>query len=128
MARTIVIREGIKDKLFGYIMESSFCPEREKVLYIVKVLNANFIKDFGFTINNNDKAEDTHTVCRIIHGQPCEPLDFEELRTYLKDDAVIRGMFKDGNDLDEFLKRVIIEWYNGTIDKNGMMTVNRIER
>ncbi len=129
MKKTIIIDEDTHNEVIGKILSENLVPGREKVLRIVELLNqhgiirikTNDISPNGFPIDVKSMAITDQ------NGQILKEMSLSELVGMLDSLSEVRRMFKDDEDRKKFLETVIKYWYNGQIEKNGLMPVNFIK-
>lgn len=122
--RTIKISETAERNAISQILTEAFYPETAKVLAIKEYLDKNFIPDKNLDVDADGDPKLYNTVNRVIGGQPVQPMRMEELLRHLDDK--FEHMISDKADRRKFLIQVIKDWYNGDIDKNGMLSVNLV--
>ena len=123
MKRTIIIRDNIRDGLMSSLLQEALSPDREKVLIVKRYLDDNFARVETDDIDANGYPVKVKSVTLVSKDkQPLKPMTIAELLLMLDDK--FQDMIKDENDRKLFLKQVITDWYNGNIDKNGILSVN----
>jgi hypothetical protein len=123
MKKTIYIKEDIRDNLMSNLLNEALCPDREKVLLVKSYLDDNFARVETDDIDANGYPIKVKSVNMLSSNkQPLKPMQVSELLLLLDDK--FNKMIKDDNDRKLFLKQVITDWYNGNIDKNGILSVN----
>lgn len=123
MKKTIYIKEDTRNDLMSNLLTEALSPDREKVLIVKKYLDDNFARVETDDIDSNGYPVKVKSVNMLsADKQPLKPMQVSELLLLL-DDKFIK-MIKDDADRKAFLKQVITDWYNGNIDKNGILSVN----
>ena len=123
MKRTIIIKDNIRDGLMRNLLQEALSPDREKVLIVKRFLDDNFARVETDDIDANGYPTKVKSVALVSKDkQPLKPMTIAELLLMLEDK--FQDMIKDENDRKLFLKQVITDWYNGNIDKNGILSVN----
>lgn len=123
MKKTIYINEDSRNGLMSKLLTEALSPDREKVLIVKQYLDSNFARVETDDIDANGYPVKIKSV-NMLSGnkQPLKPMQVSELLLLLDDK--FNNMIKDDADRKAFLKQVITDWYNGNIDKNGILTVN----
>ena len=123
MKRTIIIKDNIREGLMCSLLQESLSPDREKVLIVKKYLDDNFARVETDDIDANGYPTKVKSVTLVSRDkQPLKPMSIADLLLMLDDK--FQDMIKDENDRKLFLKQIITDWYNGNIDKNGILSVN----
>lgn len=122
--RTIKITENMEKNAISQILTEAFYPEREKVLAVKEYLDKNFIKTESIDVDADGYPKMYNTVEMVIGNNPVKPMSMEELLRHLDDK--FEFMIRDKGDRRKFLIQVIKDWYNGSIDRNGMLSVNSV--
>lgn len=105
------------------LLQESLSPDREKVLIVKKYLDDNFARVETDDIDANGYPTKVKSVTLVSRDkQPLKPMSIADLLLMLDDK--FQDMIKDENDRKLFLKQIITDWYNGNIDKNGILSVN----
>lgn len=122
--KTIKITETAEKQAISQILTEAFYPEREKVLAIKEYLDGNFIRSENLDVDADGYPKMYKTVELVIGNNPVKPMSMEELLRHLDDK--FEFMIRDKGDRRNFLIQVIKDWYNGSIDRNGMLSVNSV--
>ena len=123
MKRTIIIKDNIREGLMSGLLQEALSPDREKVLIVKKFLDDNFARIETDDIDANGYPTKVKSVTLVSKDkQPLKPMKIAELLLMLDDK--FQDMIKDDGDRKLFLKQIITDWYNGNIDKNGILSVN----
>ena len=120
--KNIYITESQFNELKQRLSESYFV-EPEKVKIVEKFLDDNFVKGAIPSI-----GEDGYAKAILIVGMKIPYSDELKNMTatqafYMLQDKFSK-IYSDTKQRDRFLKKVLIDWYNGKISKHGLLSVN----
>ena len=128
MARhNIYINESQFSRICSLMNENSgnWFVDTNKVLLIKKYLDSHFKQGKMRSMGDNGYFKNTPIVCEI------DPKTKEELRNMTASQLFemlqdrFQGIYGDKNKRDSFIKKVMIDWYNGKIDRNGIISTNK---
>lgn len=125
--RKIIISEDKQDLLMSLILNESLTDldQSDNVLKIKKYLDANFTKATNDVGTFNDKGDRTtqsyaalldsnKNVLRLMTDRQIFDLLQEKFKTIMPNSTE-----KEKKKRDEFLKKVLVAWYNNKITKEG---------
>lgn len=130
--KKIIISENKQDLLMSLILNESLTDldQSDNVLKIKKYLDANFTKatnDVGTFDNNGDRTTQSYAalldsnknVLRLMTDRQIFDLLQEKFKTIMPNSTE-----KEKKKRDEFLKKVLVAWYNNKITKEGSLLLN----
>lgn len=130
--KKIIISENKQDLLMSLILNESLTDldQSDNVLKIKKYLDANFTKatnDVGTFDNNGDRTTQSYValldsnknVLRLMTDRQIFDLLQEKFKTIMPNSTE-----KEKKKRDEFLKKVLVAWYNNKITKEGSLLSN----
>lgn len=130
--KKIIISENKQDLLMSLILNESLTDldQSDNVLKIKKYLDANFTKatnDVGTFDNNGDRTTQSYAalldsnknVLRLMTDRQIFDLLQEKFKTIMPNSTE-----KEKKKRDEFLKKVLVAWYNNKITKEGSLLSN----
>lgn len=118
--KKIIITEQQEEKLLEYfILEKRYPVEPSKVLIVKEYLDKNFKKG-KLAEFKNGKPTNTPVVGRLHNGEVVKNLNSRQLLDELYDEFI--GMFSDRIQCLKFLSKVIKDWYNNGISKEGLLS------
>lgn len=121
--KKVIISEAVSHQIVSDILTEALIPSSEKVLIVKDFIDSHFAKNSIDDIDANGYPTKTKTVVMLNDKkQPMKTLQMPEFLLYL--DSEFHSMIKDDGDRKKFLKQVIIDWYNGKIGRNGVLSVN----
>lgn len=127
MSKKIKINEQTEDRILADYLAESLSPCREQVLIVKDFLDDNFIKTEIDDIDANGYPKKIKCVS-LVSGpkkQALKTMQMKELLLMLDDK--FNKMIKDKKDRRSFLKQIIKDWYNNSIDHNGILSINHIQ-
>lgn len=130
--KKIIISEDKQDLLMSLILNESLTDldQSDNVLKIKKYLDANFTKatnDVGTFDNNGDRTTQSYAalldsnknVLRLMTDRQIFDLLQEKFKTIMPNSTE-----EEKKKRDEFLKKVLVAWYNNKITKEGSLLLN----
>lgn len=130
--KKIIISEDKQDLLMSLILNESLTDldQSDNVLKIKKYLDANFTKatnDVGTFDNNGDRTTQSYAalldsnknVLRLMTDRQIFDLLQEKFKTIMPNSTK-----EEKKKRDEFLKKVLVAWYNNKITKEGSLLSN----
>lgn len=130
--KKIIISENKQDLLMSLILNESLTDldQSDNVLKIKKYLDANFTKatnDVGTFDNNGDRTTQSYAalldsnknVLRLMTDRQIFDLLQEKFKTIMPNSTE-----EEKKKRDEFLKKVLVAWYNNKITKEGSLLSN----
>ena len=130
--KKIIISEDKQDLLMSLILNESLTDldQSDNVLKIKKYLDANFTKatnDVGTFDDNGDRTTQSYAalldsnknVLRLITDRQIFDLLQEKFKTIMPNSTE-----EEKKKRDEFLKKVLVAWYNNKITKEGSLLSN----
>lgn len=130
--KKIIISENKQDLLMSLILNESLTDldQSDNVLKIKKYLDANFTKatnDVGTFDNNGDRTTQSYAalldsnknVLRLMTDRQIFDLLQEKFKTIMPNSTE-----EEKKKRDEFLKKVLVAWYNNKITKEGSLLLN----
>lgn len=108
------------------MLTESFFPKSACVIKVKKYLDSNFKKNYIDDIGSDGYPIKIKSVTMIgINNQPLKSMDMKELLLLLDDK--FQTLIQNEDDRKKFLKQIIIDWFDGKITKEGVLSVNRIK-
>lgn len=130
--KKIIISEDKQDLLMSLILNESLTDldQSDNVLKIKKYLDANFTKatnDVGTFNDNGDRTTQSYAalldsnknVLRLMTDRQIFDLLQEKFKTIMPNSTE-----EEKKKRDEFLKKVLVAWYNNKITKEGSLLSN----
>jgi hypothetical protein len=127
MPRNILITEEQERFIINNLMKesSSFYPDSEKVMVVKDYIEKNFSKQVIDDIDANGyPTQSTVAIMKNKSGQPINSLKPRDLFLVLQDK--FQTIYQNRNMRDAFLKQVAMDWLNGKITKEGILSTNSI--
>ena len=123
MSKKIYITEEQEQMLVKHlVMEKRYPINPNHVLYVKDILDKNFIKCNLNQMSPEGKPVSTPIVqLKGPDGNPVRACDASYVQDFLEPECA--NMFADRIQLSKFLRQVIIDWYAGTISKEGLLSV-----
>ena len=120
--KKIIITESQFKDLKKRLAESYFV-EPEKVKIVQKFLDDNFVKGALPSIGDDGYPKPTWIVAlKIPFSQEVKNMTATQAFYMLQDK--FKNIYSDPKQRDKFLKKVLIDWYNGNISKHGLLSGN----
>lgn len=120
--KKIFITESQFNDLKKRLAESYFV-ETEKVKIVKKFLDDNFVKGVLPSIGENGYAKPIWIVAmKIPFSQEVKNMSATQAFYLLQDK--FNKIYSDPDQRDKFLKKVLIDWYNDKISKDGLLSKN----
>lgn len=120
--KNIIITESQFNALKKKLAESYFV-EPEKVKIVQKFLDDNFVKGALPSIGEDGYPKPIWIVgLKIPFSQEVKNMTATQAFYMLQDK--FKHIYSDSKQRDKFLKRVLIDWYNGNISKHGLLSRN----
>jgi len=124
-ANSIIDEEEKKEERLYSLLNESFHPKSSMVLRVKEYLDRNFKKASVNDIDNNGYPSKEKVVVWInSDGEAVKTINMSDLLDLLDD--MFHDNIKDDRDRKNFLKSVIIDWYNGDITLDGLLSKNTI--
>ena len=120
--RRIFITESQLNTLKSKLSESFFV-ETEKVKIVKKFLDDNFTKGVLPAIGEDGYGKPLWIVAMKIPFSQ-EPKNMTATQAFYLLQDKFKKIYSDPNQRDKFLKRVLIDWYNGKISNTGLLSRN----
>lgn len=120
----LLINEAIEEQLISYIISESFIPKTELVLTVKEYIDKNFAQQMMDDIEDGYPKKVPTVVMLSADKQPLKTMSLSEFLMLLDDK--FHGIIKNDNDRKKFLKQVIIDWFNKSISKDGILTKNHL--
>lgn len=127
--RILKIDEDVYDDIIGDFLTEGLVPERGKVLEIVKIINElGIIKIKTSDISSNGFPVSVKSMAIAdSNGEILKELSKDDVVSMLDSIKKVRNMFLDDADRRKFLDAVVRYWYDGQIQKNGLLPTNFIK-
>lgn len=123
--KTIMLSEEQLASIQKQLFTESFSPKRQVVSLIRDYLDKSFTKSSVDDINDNGYPIKVPVVSMLsANGQAMKQMQVKDLLTLLDDK--FHNLVKNDNDRKALLKQVIIDWFNGDISKEGLLSKNTL--
>lgn len=120
--KKIYITESQFNELKQRISESYFV-EPEKVKIVEKFLDDTFVKGAVPSIGEDGYAKPIFIVgMKIPYSDKFKNMTATQAFYMLQDK--FKNIYSDPKQRDSFLKKVLVDWYNGKISKHGLLSIN----
>lgn len=120
--KKIYITESQFNDLKQRIAESYFV-EPEKVKIVEKFLDDTFVKGAVPSIGEDGYAKPIFIVgMKIPYSDKFKNMTATQAFYLLQDK--FKNIYSDLKQRDSFLKKVLVDWYNGKISKHGLLSIN----
>lgn len=123
--KTIITSQQALNEAVDYLLSEAFVPSAEKTALIKDFLDKNFIRQYIDDVDENGYPKKTPVAGMVSGGQVLKQLPVRELMLLLVDK--FRKMMNNENDLKLFMQQVIKDWFNKSISKEGILSVNFIK-
>lgn len=121
-----VINNDDEQYFIKKMLTESFFPKSACVIKVKEYLDSNFKKNYADDIGSNGYPIKVKSVTMISsNNQPLKSMSMKELLSLL--DGKFQTLIHDKSDRKKFLKQIIIDWFDGKITKEGVLSVNRIK-
>ena len=122
MGKKIFITEKQEQSLLEHlIVEQRFPVDPNKVLLVKRYLDKNFKKGKLAEYGENGLPVNTPVVGLLNNGEVIKNLTAKQLFDVLEEE--FRGMFSNKIQRSKFLAKVIQDWYDNRISKEGLLSV-----
>lgn len=122
--KKIVLTEDLYESAISDIILEAMAPKREQVLIVKDYLDKNFKKSSMDDIDENGYPIKRKMISMLSGGSVGKEMNPDELVSLLNDHFI--NIIKKDEDRKNFLKSVIIDWYNNDIDKYGILSTNTV--
>lgn len=120
--KKIYITESQFNDLKQRIAESYFV-EPEKVKIVEKFLDDTFVKGAIPSIGEDGYAKPIFIVgMKVPYSDKYKNMTAKQTFYMLQDK--FKNIYSDPKQRDSFLKKVLVDWYNGKISKHGLLSIN----
>lgn len=117
--------ENTEQDVLRLVLTEAFYPTSTSVLLIKDFLDKNFRKSEIDDINSEGYPTKAKTAVMVSNnGQPLKTFQPRELLLVLDDK--FQKLISKKEDRRKFLKQVIVDWFNNTISKEGVLSVNHL--
>lgn len=120
----ILINETTEKQLLTYLISEAFIPKTELVLTIKEYIDKNFARQMIDDIEDGYPKKIPSIVMLSVDKQPLKTMSLSEFLMLLDDK--FHGIIKNDSDRKKFLKQVIIDWFNNSISKDGILSKNHL--
>lgn len=126
MSKNYIISEQQYADTYKSMLTEAFVVNGALVNDIKAYLDKGFKRVKYDDLNTNGELEERYAVSIVNdQGQPLQTISCNKLLDKL--DSKFKARIKDDESRKKFLKQVIIDWFNGKITKEGLLSVNTIK-
>lgn len=123
MQKSIILTSEQMRHFKGRLLKEAFAVNTSLVKKVYDYVEKNFTYTKYDDINDNGDVIERIAIQLLgSNGEPLQTISPEKMLD--KMDSKFHGIIKDDKERREFIRQILIDWVDGNVSKNGMLSVN----